>query len=305
MTDNLDIYDPERAEPDTTTVDWFDLGRRTSLSTETLIPRGATLGHIIDRYGPLPDGIPCGLANCHRSHQSGFVVSFTCDGVEGVGRIGHKCARNLFGVLWKAAEKVYTANVNAAVLHARARSLAPAIEIVLPQVRAAIPRLQRLRAIRNAIEERVPLFFRVCTDAVRSHQGYLGTDTGNGFKAMVRIEGGEFYVTDPPYVPALVLFREMEGFEVFLAGKNTPVAIERRVSDLANIEKRWQAIEAWMVAATRALRPEHLEPVCTFFTEQDLDSVRLSKNNKKFLCWGFRADIGEDNWVEVTRIDGI
>jgi hypothetical protein len=277
------------------------------LPTETLIPRGAVLQHIINGYGPLADSVPCGLENCRQFHQRGFVVAFSCEGAESVGAIGHVCARNLFGESWTGAKKAYTASVNAAALAARARSLAPSIEIVLPQVRAAIPRLRLFQDIRTAMQKSVPLFFRACAEAVRTRRGYLGIDTREGFKPMALVEGGGFYLKEPPYYAALVLKEELERFPAFLAHKDaTPRGIEKRVSELGNIEHRWRStIEAWLTAAERALRPEHLEPLCAFSTEHKLDAIRLSVNKKKLLCMGFRSDTFEHGWVELCRLDVI
>lgn len=140
------------------------------------VPRGARLLRVCDGYKDLPDAIPCGLANCHTPHKTGFVVAFAReDGTEGEGLVGHVCGKNFFGADWTSQMRAHGNRVRIAELHGRAEGALADCETVSPLLTRVRVILDALDAAQRAIVTAAPEVHRLGVDAARSNrQAYLG-----------------------------------------------------------------------------------------------------------------------------------
>lgn len=226
-----------------------------SLPVDTLIPKGATINNIIDRYS-IQEKIRCGKTDCRTLHNNGVVVSFTCDGMEQSGVIGCDCAILTFGEAFVKAERVYEAvqrdvEIASAIdrFHVRAAR-------ILPELQAALPHLSWQSEVFNVLDRAEPKLVSLCQKAVKSqHDGIVL----NG-KLIHRVRGGvHFWDGYRGAMRARKLQADIIDMQAYLVSDRlTPKGLKLRLPDVIDIEHRWAVIERASLAANEALRPGHL-----------------------------------------------
>ena len=273
---------------------------------ETVIPRNATLKHIVERYGPLAAEIPCGLQNCRTKNGHGFLVAFVVDGVENVGAIGHICGRNHFGTVWVEQEKVYREKENAKAISERLQRFLPEADRVLFHIQDTASKSQRLCQQHGLLTANAPEFFKFCADAARMHDGWLGEYAGKSFVREFRIKGSDFFIQDTPWTAARILRNDIERVQGHIQqGKLSDDELGRRANDIGNIARRWAAIADWITTADKALSCDNIIRVTSAYTERFGGSgIRVSKNRKWLLTFDYRK-IGSEygGWVQLFPLD--
>lgn len=160
------------------------------------VPRGAKLLRVCDGYKDLPDAIPCGLANCHTPHETGFVVSFArADGTEGEGMVGHVCGKNFFGADWTTQMREHDNRVRVAELHARALDALAECEAVAPVLARARAVLDTLQHLRTQINTATPTVAQLGEEAAKSG-GRVFAGYDNQGAVYVTVPGFSFWTQD-------------------------------------------------------------------------------------------------------------
>ncbi len=235
------------------------------LPTDIIIPRDATLLEIRDSYGPLSEEVRCGLEGCRTPHKRGFIVSFgdTSGVASGVGIVGHVCGQNAFGTNWLEAEQAYDAKVRAAEMDAARERFLVRSGRILPELRAALPRLKLHYIARRVLEKNAAFVMKTCVEAVKSSHGRIGIYRGGQHRILHRLEGESFWTTGNNALPrATELDVEATSFQEYLRSPNvTKKEAERRLGNLTDIEHRWGLVSKAMQAAESALQPSHLGKV--------------------------------------------
>jgi hypothetical protein len=273
---------------------------------ETVIPRHATLKHIVDRYGPLAEEIPCGLQNCRTKNGHGFLVAFIADGIEDVGAIGHICGRNHFGTVWVEQEKVYREKEKAKAISERLQRFLPEADRVLFHIQGTGPQLLRLCQQHELLATNAPKFFKYCADAARMHDGWVGKYAGNSFVREFRIEGADFFIQDIPLTAARVLKYDIERVQSLIQqGKLPDDELAARANEIGNIAGRWETIASWITTADKALSCDNLARVTSAYAERVKGfEIRVSINRKWLLTFDYRKiDSEHRGWVRLFPLD--
>jgi hypothetical protein len=279
-----------------------------SFPDNTIIPYGAVLAAIEDRYGPLSQKVRCGLKSCRTSHKRGFIVVFRhpSDGCEQRGLLGHVCGRKAFGESWQEARGIFNIKIRTAEIETAAKVFREKALAILPELRSAIPRLQWFRQAYQILSQHAPGLMRLCVDGVRTKNGFLVREREGKMVPVLKIEGSQFFTSNHTLDKARELLLDIENLQRYMASDGASVReVERRLSMIGDLGRRWEMIARWMQAGNAALHPSNMRRVIDVVNKiSRYEEVRMKGTviehqsrdtyGHKSYGWAMLLDVAED-----------